>query len=838
MASRPPAEDPRIPPVEPLPLRPPRRPWGPLPAPPTPLIGREAEAAVVGALLGRDDVRLVTLIGPGGAGKTRLALRVGEALGGRFRDGAVFVGLAQIRDPDLVLPAVARALGVWKAGGRPPADLLRDALLGRQLLLLLDNLEQVVDAAPRLAALLLAAPSLKILATSRELLRVSGEHGYPVPPLSLGEPDGPSGVATSDAVRLFVARARTLRPGFAPDAETAAVVAEVCRRVDGLPLGIELAAARVRHLSPAALLAQLERRLPLLTGGPRDQPERLRTMRGAIAWSYELLDPTEQALFRRMAVFAAGFTLEAAAAVAWEPRRPGGGAEAALDLVASLIDKSLLQAEELPGGEVRYGMLETIREYALEQLAGSGEEAAVRQRHADWCLAFAERAGMETAGSDRARWLDRQDAEMANMRAALAWLSDTERVEQALRLAGALARFWEVHGLWAEGRQWLENLLQRTTSHAGPAALRAAAIGGLGTLASRMRDFERAVECYEQSLVLSRAVGDRQGIAFALDNLGYFANERGDRNRAETLLAESLGLYRDLGDERGIAKVLDTLGLIALLHDDCQRAGALLADSLAHARAAGEPWLMAIALTNLGALANHRRDYARARGHFEESLALARASGNNWLIPFQLGYLGFVEQAQGNAERAAGLFAESLALCRGRGAQLPAPRCLEGLAAVAATRGHLERAACLFGAAQAMRTAIRGPMRRADRAIYEPIVAGLRRQLGEPAFTAAWAAGQALPVESAIDEALALAAMPAGRPSLTPTGRSAAPHGLTERETEILRLLAAGESNRGIGERLFISPATVARHVANLCGMLGVDSRAKAVAFAHRHGLG
>jgi DNA-binding CsgD family transcriptional regulator/uncharacterized protein HemY len=386
-----------------------------------------------------------------------------------------------------------------------------------------------------------------------------------------------------------------------------------------------------------------------------------------------------------------------------------------------------------------------------------------------------------------------------------------------------------MRGLWAEGRQWLESLLERTESHLDLTALRATAFGGLGTLAARMRDFERAVKSYEQCLALSRAVGDQRQVAFALGNLGYLADNRGDRSRAETLLEESLALYRGLGDERGIATALDALGLIALLHGDRRRAGALLQESLAHSRAVSDHWQMAITLMNLGVLANHRRDYVQARERFEESVALARAAGGNWFIAFGLVFLGLVAQEQGDLGSAARLFGEGLALCRDQGAQLPAPRCLEGLAAVANARGVAERAARLFGAAEAMRATIQAPMLLADRAIYEPIIAGVRRRLGEATFAAAWAAGQALPAQSAIDEAMAvaIAEVPAQE-----TARV-----LTVRQREILRLLAAGHSNREIGSRLFISPVTVARHLANLYGKIGVDSRAQAVAYAHRHGL-
>ncbi len=808
------------------------------------LVGRTQESASVTTLLLREDVRLVTLTGPGGVGKTRLAMDVAGTIERCFAHSVCFVSLAPARSPGLVISVIGQALGLADPAVSSVIERLRYRLAEQPVLLVLDNFEHVDAAAPLVAELLTACPRLRTLVTSRSRLRVGGEHEYPVPPLRL--PDRSANPAASDlerteAVALFVHRARAVLPDFALDRTNADTVAEICRQLDGLPLAIELAAARSKVLSPPALLARLTNRLELLTGGMRDVPARLRTMRDAIAWSYDLLDADERALFRRMAVFAGGWPLAAAEHLASpgtaDKAVPGKPPVAVLDAVSSLVDKSFLRRNDGPDGDPRFGMLETIREYGLEQLAHCGEEMDARAAHAAWCLALAERSSSNGADLERDRRHRDQAAEMANMRGALVWLSATGQGEQALRLAVALTPVWEVHGHWAEGRQWLEALLARSAGEAQTASLRGRAFAGLGALTSRLRDFGRAADCYEQSLALARATGDVRGIASALDCLGYLANDEGDRPRAESLLAESLALYRDLGDECGTAKVLDTLGLVAMLHGDRARAGALLEDSLAHSRSAGERWQVAITLTNLGVLANHERDYARARVHLEESLALSRAIGNNWLIPLCLSYLGLVEQVQGDTDRAAALFAESLTLCRDRGAQLPAPRNLEGLAAVAVTRGHSERAARLFGAALAMRTAIRGPMLPPDRAIYEPIVAHLRQTLGESAFAAAWAAGRTAPTGSAIDEALAVAAAPAAVPTGSGTIAAAALPSLTPRERAVLRLLAAGRSDREIAVALFISHRTVHHHVANVYAKLGVHTRAAAARVAVGAGL-
>ena len=525
-------EQPRTGPLVPLPLA--RRSLSRMsvPRPLTSFVGRAREVGELRELLARDEVRIVTLTGPGGVGKTRLALRVAEELAGVLADGVVFVELAQVRDPELVVSAVARTLEVREAGGHDLEDGLVATLAGRELLLVLDNLEHLLAAAPRLAYLMQACPGLKLLVTSRELLRIAGEQVFPVSPLPLPErePARMEDLAAAAVVRLLVERAQAMRPDFALDDGNAAAIAEICRRVDGLPLGIELAAARLRHLSVVSLLAHLDRRLPVLTDGPRDPPARLRTMSDAIAWSYDLLTPDEQTCFRRLSVFVGGFTLAAAEAVASRgveesSSRDGERSSSTarltdsstpLDRVASLVDKSLLRLEAA-GEETRYGMLETVREFGREQLAAAGEESTVHQRHAEWYLAFAEDAGPRAKQPGAAAWIGLLESEHPNLRAALGWLAERRDGPRLMRLAGSLWPFWQEHAYLGEGHRWLELALD--LGREAPAADRLQALTGAGTLAWYQTRVELARHWHGQALALAREVGDRATEAFAHCNL-------------------------------------------------------------------------------------------------------------------------------------------------------------------------------------------------------------------------------------------------------------------------------------------------------------------------------
>ncbi|MGH2530666.1 MAG: ATP-binding protein [Thermomicrobiales bacterium] len=586
----------------------------PFPSPLSSFVGRTRERAALGAMLQRANVRLLTLTGPGGVGKTRLALQVAIDVADAFADGMAFVPLELVTDATRVSFAIAQAFGLREGGGPSLTARLREHLRDRQRLLLVDNFEQVVDAAPFLIELLSACPDVKALVTSRISLRVSGEQEFQVQPLALPDvatPPSAEHVTRFDAITLFVQRAQSVKPDFAVTRDNASSVAEICQRLDGLPLAIELAAARTSVLSPPALLGRLERRLPLLTGGARDVPLRLRTMRDAIAWSYDLLDGHEQAMFRRLAVFAGGFTLEAAEAVRGgqgsgvggqgacdadgaDPRPPTPN-PSVLDGLASLVDKSLVRLVAPAGGGPRYRILETIREHGLEQLEAHGEETTTRNAHAAYCLALAEEAETHLARAVEPLWLDRLDAEHDNLRGALAWLAERGAGERLSRLGGALWLYWYYHGHLSEGRRWIEMALDRPEAVAEP--VRAKALLGLGTLAHFQGDDARAHGFLDESLVLSRRQRDPWTTAFALTVLGNVAEDSGDYERAGALFEEARGLFADLDDSVNSAVTIYHLGIVAYGQGDLTGARSLLEQALAQSRHAADPWSTAISLS-------------------------------------------------------------------------------------------------------------------------------------------------------------------------------------------------------------------------------------------------
>jgi predicted ATPase/DNA-binding CsgD family transcriptional regulator len=762
----------------------------PLPAPLTSFVGREREVAEVADLLRRPDVRLVTLTGPGGVGKTRLALAVAAELAPDFADGAAFVPLAPLADPALVLPTVAAALGVREAGDRPPAAGLVEALRERALLLVLDNFEHVLAAAPPVADLLAGCPGLRVLATSRVRLRLRGEREVPVQPLGLPDPERLPSVeelAEIEAARLFVERARDVRPGFALTEANAAAVSEICRRLDGLPLALELAAARTKVLPPAALLTRLERRLPLLTGGAADLPYRQRTLRDTIAWSHDLLSPEEQALFRRLAVFAGGCSLEAAEAAA------GGLGASVLDGVASLVDKSLVRAVDGLEGEPRFGMLETVREFGLERLAASGEEVAVRGAHAAWFLALAERPERSWKhGPDQARWLERLRAELANLRAALDWLDETGDAEAGLRLAAALVGLWFFLSHRAEGRGRLERALDRGIG-ASP-AVRAKALWALGILEDFLGDRARAIPHLEEALALAREQRDGRGTAAALLSLALATLREGHADQAAELLAEAEAGFADLGDRAGIAVVRYSLGVLAHHAGALGRASALLEDALAIFRDLQALFGVEMTLMALGSLAADRGDHRRAARLFAEA---RHAAGTKEALADWLARVATFALAVGQAERATRWFGAAAALAETLGYRTP-------------------------------------PF--PERARWERDAAAARAALGPAAAAAAQAAGRSLAPEQAAAEALSLLdalAPPSRDGAADPAGRG----GLTPREVEVLRLVAQGRSNREVAEALCVSVPTVKRHLTNVLGKLGLPSRSALTAYAHTHGL-
>ena len=680
-----------------------------LPLQPTPLVGRERDVADVTALLLREEVRLVTLTGPGGTGKTRLALQAAADLLDAFPDGAWFVDLAPVTDPALVPGAIAAVLGVQEEGGQPLREALAAFLRTKRLLLLLDNLEQVVAAAPIIAELVATEPGLTVLATSRVPLRLRGEYEVAVPPLALPDlrrHEPMEQLTQYAAVRLFIQRATAAKATFAVTNANAPAVAAICHRLDGLPLALELAAARIKQLPPEALLTRLERRLPVLTGGMRDAPARQRTMRDAIAWSYDLLPPAEQTLFRRLGVFVGGFTLEAAEAVA---ATPGDLELDVFDGVGSLLDASLLRQETDLGEEPRYRMLEMVREFALAHLDTAGEAAMAGDAHAAYVVVLAERVNQGQEGPEQARWLDIADLEHGNFRAALAHVLAANDTATGLRLVAALWQFWIMRGHVGAGRQWAERVLALRQVDP-PSPLRAQVLVGLGFLALWQDDLESAKAAGEEGLAIQRVGGDAMGVAEALHLLGNVASTQGDLDCGRAVLEEALELRPQL-DERRLASLLCDLGLNAVLQGDLDRAEALYEESLALSRQHSDPWSIATELSNLAEVARKRGDLERAAQLTREAVVLYREVGDEARIA---GYL----------EGTAGETADPM------------------------------QAARLLGAAARLREATRVPVEAYNRQEVDRVTDVVRIALDEGEFAAAMAAGRSLSLDEAIAEAL------------------------------------------------------------------------------------
>jgi len=717
----------------------------------TSFVGREREIASVKHHLAAD--RLVTLTGAGGAGKTRLALQVAAELLESYQDGVWLVQLESLADPALVPQTVASAVGV-REEHRPLVETVADFLHPKSLLLVVDNCEHLLVACAQLAETFLRrCPQLRVLATSQEPLGVAGEATYRVPSLSMPDakqaPD-PESLTQYEAVRLFAERAALSKRDFALTGGNALAVAQLVRRLDGIPLAIELAAARLKALSVEQIVARLDDRFRLLTAGTRTAVARHQTLKATMDWSYELLSEAERAMLRRVSVFAGGWTLEAAETVCSgegiEPRE-------VLDLLALLVDKSMVLVYEEDHGGPRYRLLETVRQYGRERLVESGEDEAVGRRHRDWYLRSAEEAEPGLQEPQQEIWLDRLEAEHDNLRAALEWCRTREdNPEYGLRLAGALWKFWEVRGYWSEGRAWLEGTLARSGELMN--SQRVKGLNGAAYLAFFQGDYERAAALGEESLALSRKLGDKRGTASCLNILGLEACRLERYDRAAALGEESLALSREVGDRWGVADAHAVMGLVARGQGDYTRAAALLEESLAQARQLGDKWRVAIVLNNLGLVAREQGDYDRAKTLLEETLAQFRLLGDKWGIAFSQSNLGIVAWNQGDHERAELLFRESLLLRRALGDKRGITTSLVGLAAVAAARGQAERSALLFGAAEALREAIRVPVPPFIRDEYDRRVAALRATMREQAFTEAWAEGRAMSMDRAIAAAL------------------------------------------------------------------------------------
>jgi predicted ATPase/predicted Ser/Thr protein kinase len=719
----------------------------------TRFVGREKEVIFAKELLLRGDVRLVTVTGPGGMGKTRLAVEVANGLGERFPGGIHFVPLSPVSDPSLMASAIVQTLGIREAGGQTPLEVLKKNLRdssGAPMLLLLDNFEHLIQASPVVAELLATAPNLKILVTSRAALHVYGEHEFPVPPLAL--PDSKSmpsleALSKCPAVALFVQRAGAAKPDFELNAENAQAVAEICARLDGLPLAIELAAARVKVLSLSAMQTRLASRLQLLTGGARDLPQRQQTLRATIDWSYDLLSPAEQKLFRRLSVFVGGSTLEGVEAVC---DTKGDLDLDLLDGISSMVDKSLVQQIDQATGELRFVMLETIREYGLERLAASGEETLTRRAHAAYCLVLAEE---EPTGKSGEEWLQQFGLEHGNFRAALEWLIETGDAQWGLRLGAALFRFWEMREYFAEGRDSLDKLLKLPDA-AVPSKVRARALFAGGALASGQGDYASADALIGESLEIARQSGDKQGAAVFLNALGIIARDRGGLSVARSLFEESLELWRELSDQKSIARSLSNLANVVKLQGDNAGAGSLYVEALSIFRGIGDWTGVAWSMNYQGDVARDQGDSAAARTIYEQSLAIFRELDDRWGIAGTLADLGSLATEQGNYPTANSMYRESMKLFQELGHQRGIARLLEYFACSAAAQLESERSLRLAGAAAALRKTIGAPLTSAEGAKLEASLHSARQALSNAVGDVAWLRGWDTPVEKAIEEVL------------------------------------------------------------------------------------
>jgi predicted ATPase/class 3 adenylate cyclase/Flp pilus assembly protein TadD len=722
-----------------------------LPLQPTPLVGREREVEEIVGRLRSEEVRLLTLTGPGGTGKTRLALQVGADLLEEFDDGVFFVSLATITDPELVPSSIAGPLRVRESAEQPLMETIKSYLQHKHLLLFLDNFEQVLKGALVVGNLVGACPKLKVLATSRIPLRLYGEQEFPVPPLALPDQKAlpPLEALTQyEAVRLFVERARAVKADFSLTTKNAAAVAEICARLDGLPLAIELAAARVRILPPQALLRRLGNRLQLLKGGPRNLPNRQQTLRKTIDWSYDLLTEEEKTLLGRLSVFTGGSTLEAIEEIC----DPEGGLEA-LERVESLLEKSLLRREDGTGEELRFAMLETVQEYAREKLEESGEARQIERRHAEYFLQLAEEAERELKGSDQLEWLQSLEAEHDNMRVALSWALGQEKGELGLRLAGALWRFWWMRGYDSEGRRWLEEALK--AGGRGSIESRAMALAGVGRLARDQGDLDRAEEASQEGLELlvEEATQRSEAKLHLLLSLGHVALEREDYSRATELFEEGLTLSRKMGSGWGLARFVMSLATVIHEQGDLEQARELYEESIDLYRERGDKLGLARCLNNLGLVVYSLGDLGRAAKLTEESVSLLEALGAGADTAVGLCNLGWMALLRSDLGRAGDFFEESLVLAWDTGTKPILLTTLEGYSCVAGARGEARRAARLWGAAQSLET--EGIPRDTDwLEEADERISAARSDLGEQAWEEALAKGRAMRLEEAVSYAL------------------------------------------------------------------------------------
>jgi predicted ATPase/DNA-binding CsgD family transcriptional regulator len=848
----------------------------PLPAQLTPLIGREAEVAAVGALLCRAEVRFLTLSGPGGIGKTRLALQVASDCHDHFPNGVAFISLASLHDPALVIPAIAHTLGLREAGEWPLLERLKMHLAEQRLLFVLDNLEHVLPAAPDLTALLTACPSLKMLVTSRAVLHVRGEYTFPVPPLALPAQElqvDEAAYRPSPAIALFVERAQAIKPQFQLSKTNVRAIEQICTRLDGMPLAIELAAARSNVLPPQALAARLERRLPLLTSRMQDVPARQQTMRNTLVWSYDLLTPSEQRLFRRLAVFVGGWTLEAAEAVA----SPQEGDSSVLEGLEALIDNSLVFPQPATE-EARFSMWEVVREYAWECLVASGEAESTQAAHSAYYLALAETIEPRLTSAEQQHWLDYLARDQANLYAALRWLGKQGHTEKALRLGGALWWFWWIRGQVSEGRTFLEQALaihKESGGNVRARALRAAAtlralqgslrqaealcrealtlfrtqedVPGIVTslwllayVLTEQSQYTVARPLLEETLSRSRQSQDTWGIAYSLELLAAIGFNQGGYAAARSLAEESLALSRAGGDPAGITRSLWLCGLLAFVQDHLSEAQGLLTESLEYARALGDKRDAAYTLVVLGYVAVLEGDLVLAQARLDESLALLNDLGDRRGISWALYGLGWVALSQSQAPEAQARLEESLVLLREVGQHWFLALTLEALACAVALQGQHSRAAHLWGHAEAIRDTLGASRPMPAERMQAPLVEAARAALGEDGFASAWVEGRRMSLDAVLttrDQSLLESGLPSRPTNRIRTTHPQYPAGLTAREVEVLRLVAAGLTDQEVAGKLIIALRTVNTHLTSIYNKLAVTNRVEATRFAIEHQL-
>ncbi|MEZ4505758.1 MAG: LuxR C-terminal-related transcriptional regulator [Thermomicrobiales bacterium] len=773
----------------------------PLEAPPQPLtsfLGRDRATATVLDMIVRPEIRLVTLTGPGGIGKTRLAIQVANEAHEQFPDGIAFVALSPLTESDLVLPTIAQAIGVVGPGTHLIPDRLARALDHQRMLIVIDNFEHVAAAAGQLATLMRATREVRFLVTSRVTLHISGEHEFAVPPLELPASGSVGDLSRSPACALFEVRTRAVRGEFAIDDNNSAAVVEICRRLGGVPLAIELAAARGKALSPPALLERLSHDFDVLSGGPVDQPSRHQTMRAAIQWSYDLLPPEQQQRFRQLSLFAGGCSLEAAQAVS-APDRP----LALLPELVALIDASLLLQEPRPDGAPRYWMLDLIRRFGIEQLTASGERDATVDRFTGWLTSLAERAGAAFVGNGPGEWAAILERELPNVRVALAMLDEADDTDALLRLIVVLGPLWSALGHQREGLQWLTQTLDRSGDRTLPERTLHARI--LATrLATTVGDFERAAEFAETASALAKQRSDPAALADTACTLGNLARGIGDQQTARHQYENALAIYRELGDRYNAAYTLIQLAKLGDLGTPEQP---------------GNP-----------------ADLAVAEMQCDEALEIYRALGNQWGIARALNHLAYLHYKSGRYQAASVAAGEALPLFARDGNLTEGSQCIENLADIAGATGNGALGARLYGIASGLQERLGAPMWPTYRTEYEQEVARARALLTPEAFAASWQAGRELPDDLMVEEALAAANFLAGASAVS-TVPSSATYGLTARELEVLSLLATGASNQGIADALFISLTTVKGHVQSIMRKLDLSSRTALAAFAVQRGL-